>query len=204
MLRFAGLCAHSRENSQNSLRFCKKRAAALFCAQTCLESLRCLLALCEAYGGLLSVQAVPDATEGHYRSSMLNRNLCKSSLGARFSQLSEHKQRIFSQLPKRQQRASDAGLHTFVVPWIWHHAAVQRPQHNLLGVVLLRVGKALHQRIAVGGASAAPRIAKEIHETAATAFWQLLVPLERPGRRWRSGRNAAAISLWCHGDATFI
>ena len=80
--------------------------------------LRCLLALCGAYGGLLSVQAVPDATKGLYRSSMLNRNLCNSGFGARFSQLSEQKQRIFSQLPKRQQRASDAGLHTFVVPWI--------------------------------------------------------------------------------------
>ena len=50
MLRFAGLRAHSPADSHNSLRTCKKRAAALFCAETCSESLRCLLALCEAYG----------------------------------------------------------------------------------------------------------------------------------------------------------
>ena len=142
----------------------------------------------------MSVQLVPDATEGHHRISLLSRDLCESSRGRLLGESA-----LFSQLPERQQRASDAGLHALVVPWIWHQAAIQRPQHNLLGVVLLSVGQALHQRISVIRASAAPRITKEIHRLPARAFWQLLVPFERPGPLWHRRRGAAAVSLWCHG-----
>ena len=83
---------------------------------------QCLLALCEANGGLLSVQLVPDATEGHYRISMLNRNLCKSSRGRLLGDGA-----LFSQLSERQQRASDAELDAVVEPRIRHQTAVQSP-----------------------------------------------------------------------------
>ena len=79
MLRRAGLCAHSLTNSQNSLRTCRKRAAALFCAQTCSESLRCLLALCEAYGNLAAQPAIATASEQRAHSRVVTRHICLRS-----------------------------------------------------------------------------------------------------------------------------
>ena len=46
MLRFAGLCAHSLTNSQNSLRACRKPLRCFVPRHVCIG----LLALCEAYG----------------------------------------------------------------------------------------------------------------------------------------------------------
>ena len=73
---------------------------------------------------------MPDVTVWHHRSSLLveSAHLFQRSFGT---------SALLSQRSECKQRASDASLHAVVVPWIWHYGAGQRPQHNLLGEVLL-------------------------------------------------------------------
>ena len=117
-----------------------------------------------------SVELVPDATKRHY-ARHISRHVCR------------HISRRTAQVSQRKQTAAHACLHAVVAPGISHHAASQRSQHDLLRVVLLRIGQRIQQRFLGRCASFNTQVAHHLYRAAATTFGQLLVPLQRLGRR---------------------
>ena len=99
---------------------------------------------------------MPDATEWHHRSSLLveSSHLLQRSFGT---------SALLSQRSKCQQRALNAELDAGIVPWIWHYAAIESPQHNLLGEVLLSICQTLRQRLIWARASAASLLEEARH-----------------------------------------